>query len=101
MSVQVVRFTAREADVPAVETAIEAMVAAIHRAQPQGTRFASCKLADEMTFLNVLELADGVDNPLPGIPECRAFQQQLAGWVDGPAPAPQPITVVGSHELFS
>lgn len=98
---QLVRFTAPEAEVPAVEEAIEVMVAAIDRARPPGTRFASCKLRDGVTFLNVLELAEGADDPMPDIPERRAFQQQLAGWIDGPAPAPEPITVVGPHGLFS
>ena len=96
MTVQIVRFTADPADVPDIEAAIGTMVAAVHRERPPGTRFTSWKLADGVTFLNVLELADGVDNPLPGIPECRAYQQRLAQWVGEP-PSPQPGTVVGSY----
>jgi hypothetical protein len=96
MTVQIVRFTTGETDVPEVEAAVAEMVAAIHRAQPPGTRFASWKLADGVTFLNVLELADGVENPLPAIAECRAFQQRLPRWVAQP-PRPQPVTVVGSY----
>ncbi|TWF75548.1 hypothetical protein FHX44_111432 [Pseudonocardia hierapolitana] len=96
MSVQIVRFTTSATDVPAVEAAIETMVAAIHRERPPGTRFSSWKLADGVTFLNVLELEDGVDNPLLGIPECRAYQKELARWVAEP-PRPQPVTVVGAY----
>jgi hypothetical protein len=96
MSVQIVRFTADEADVADVEAAIAAMVAAIHRAEPSGTRFTSWKLADGVTFLNVLELAEGVENPLPGIPECRAYQQKLVQWLAEP-PSPQPVSVVGAY----
>jgi hypothetical protein len=96
MSVQIVRFTADTTDVPDIEHAIEAMVAAIHRVRPSGTRFTSWKLADGVTFLNVLELAEGVENPLPGIPECRAFQQQLPRWATEP-PSPQPVSVVGTY----
>lgn len=96
MPVQIVRFTAAATDVPDVEAAIGTMLAAIHRERPPGTRFTSWKLADGVTFLNVLELADGVENPLPGIPECRVYQQRLAQWVAEP-PAPQPVTVVGSY----
>lgn len=99
MTVQMVRFTANEADVADIETAIETMIAALHEAQPTDTRFASWKLADGVTFLNVLELANGVENPLPGIPECRAFQQRLPSWVVEP-PTPQPVTVVGSYQPF-
>jgi hypothetical protein len=96
MTVQIVRFTADPADVPEIETAIAMMVAAIRRERPSGTRFTSWKLADGVTFLNALELADGVENPLPGIPECRAYQQRLAQWVAEP-PRPQPVTVVGAY----
>jgi hypothetical protein len=96
MTVQIVRFTADPADVADIEAAIETMIAAVHREQPAGTRFTSWKLADGVTFLNVLELADGVDNPLPAIPECREYQQQLVRWVAEP-PRPQPVTVVASY----
>jgi hypothetical protein len=96
MTVQIVRFTAEPTDVPDVEAAIEAMVAAIHRERPAGTRFTSWKLADGVTFLNVLELAEGVENPMPGIAECRAYQQMLAHWVAEP-PSPQPVSVVGTY----
>jgi len=57
MSVQIVRFTTHETDVPSVEA---------------------------------------VENPLPGIPECRVYQQELARWVAEP-PRPQPVTVVGEY----
>ena len=96
MTVQIVRFTAEPTDVPDVEAAIARMVAAIHRERPPGTRFTSWKLADGVTFLNVLELAEGAENPLPGIPECRAYQQQIAQWVAEP-PRPQPVTVVAGY----
>lgn len=99
MTVQMVRFTVDEADVADVESAIGRMIAAVREAQPSGTRFASCKLADGVTFLNVLELAEGVPNPLPEIPECRAFQQQLPRWTVEP-PTPQPVAVIGSYQLF-
>lgn len=96
MTVQIVRFTADETDVPEIEAAIGEVVAAIHRVRPAGTRFASWKLADGVTFLTVLELAEGVENPLLGIPECRAYQQHLPRWVGEP-PSPQPVTVVGAY----
>jgi hypothetical protein len=96
VTVQIVCFTVDRTDVPDVEAAIGTMVAAIHRERPSGTRFTSWKLADGVTFLNVLELAEGVENPLPVIPECRAYQQRLAQWVAEP-PRPQPVTVVAGY----
>ncbi|WP_406286679.1 hypothetical protein [Embleya sp. NBC_00896] len=95
-----VRFTADEAHVADIEKAIEAMHAAIRRARPTGARYASCKLADGVTFVNMLELAEGVENPLRGIPECLEFQRRLPNWLAEP-PAPETVTVLGSYRLFA
>jgi len=46
MTVQMVRFTASDANIADIET----VIAAIHEVQPIGTCFASCKLADGVTF---------------------------------------------------
>ncbi len=67
MTVQMVRFSATEASVAEVERAIESTIAAINEVQPSGTRYAAGKLADGLPFLLLLELADGVENPLPSI----------------------------------
>jgi hypothetical protein len=95
MTVQMVRFTTTEDHVADVEAGIDAMIAAIGRAQPPGRRYAACKERDGVTFILLLELADGVENPLPAIPEARAFQQQMPTWAATP-PAPAPLAVVGS-----
>lgn len=100
MTVQMVRFTTTEVKVAEVETAIESMIDAITETHPPGTRYAATKLADGLTFLLILELADGVDNPLPSIPEARAFQQQMPAWTNEP-PAAELVTVLGSYDLFS
>lgn len=100
MTVQMVRFTATEADVAEIEAAITEMLAAVDAAAPPGVRYAATRLADGVTFLLLLELADGTGNPLPAIPEARAFQQRMATWADDP-PVPQPLTVLGAYRLFA
>ena len=101
MSVQIVRFSVDESDVAEVEAALQTMCAAINRAAPAGARFAACRIVGSNSFLNVLELDDGVANPLPGIEECRAFQERLPGWaLAAEPPAPLSLSVLGSHELF-
>jgi hypothetical protein len=82
-----------------VEAAARRMFAAIERAAPDGVKYASTRLADGTTYVAVLEVADGVDNPLPGIPEFVEFQQGLRGWVAEP-PAAGPAGVVGNYRLF-
>jgi hypothetical protein len=99
VTLQMVRFTTTEEQVSEVEAAVASMMAAIDEARPAGTRYAATKLADGVTFLLFLELAEGVENPLPAIPAARAFQQQMATWAVEP-PAPQPVTVLGSYALF-
>lgn len=99
MTVQMVRFTASEANVADIETASEAMTAAIHEAQPIGTRFASCKLADGVTFPTCWSSPTAWKTPCPESPSARRFTQQLPSWV-AESPAPQAVTVVASYQLF-
>jgi hypothetical protein len=47
----------------------------------------------------LLDLDEGVDNPLPSRPEMRALQQAMAGWAGRPV-APEPATVVAAHRLL-
>ena len=100
MTVLTVSYEVREDSVADVEAAIGKMMAAIEREQPEGVRYALGKLPDGVTFLGVLELEDGVENPLPGIAAAREFQRSLAGWVVGDPPVPQPLQVSGSYGLF-
>lgn len=58
-----------------VETAIGQVFSAIDRAEPENVRYASCKLADGVTFVAVLEVDEGTENPLPALPEFREPQE--------------------------
>ena len=100
MTVLMVRYEVDEEHVADVEAAIAATMAAIEHERPAGMRYALGKLPDGVTFVGVLALDDGVDNPLPGIPAARRLQQDLARWVVGPRPVPEPLDVVGAYRLF-
>lgn len=78
------------------------MISAIDEQRPGGVRYAYTKLSDGVTFVAFLELAEGVQNPLPGIRECREFQQHLKNrWLDqSDIPAPEPLEVIGSYGFF-
>lgn len=99
MSVMMIRAKVKDESVAEVESAAKAMFAALDEAQPQGVRYASAKLSDGKTFLVFLAIEDGIENPLPAVPEFREFQQSLPGWV-AEASAPETLTVVGSYNLF-
>lgn len=100
MSVLIVTATIAPEHADAVEASARKMFAAIEQAAPPGIRYASSRLADGVTYVAVLEVEDGADNPLPSIPEFAEFQQGLRGWVSGP-PQAGPATVVGNYRLFS
>lgn len=99
MKVLMVRSKVNEEHVADVETAIGQVFSAIDRAVPENVRYASCKLADGVTFVAVLEVDEGTENPLPALPEFREFQESLKSWVAGP-PSPEQLTVIGSYRLF-
>ena len=100
MSVLTVRATLKEEHVAEAEAAVKRMFAAIERERLEGIRYASVKLQDGVTFLALLEVEDGVENPLPGLPEAREFYDRLPGWYAEP-PEVGPGTLVGSYRLFS
>ena len=100
MNVLTVRAKVKEEHVADAEAAVKRMFAAIEREQLEGIRYASVKLADGVTFLALLELEDGVDNPLPGLPEAQEFYASLPAWHAEP-PVTGPGTVIGSYRLFS
>jgi hypothetical protein len=99
MSVLLIRAKVHEDKVAEAEAATRKMFAAVEQAQPEGIRYASTKLADGVTFVAIVEVADGVENPLPGLPEYREFQEKLDDWRVGP-PVPEPAEVVASYRLF-
>ena len=100
MSVVMVRAKLKEEHVAEAEAAVKRMFAAIEREGLEGIRYASAKLEDGVTFLAMLEVEDGVENPLPGLPEAQEFYAQLPGWYVEP-PEFGPVTLVGSYRLFS
>ena len=100
MSVLTVRAKLKEEHVAEAEAAVRNMFAAIEREGLEGIRYASIKLADGVTFLALLELEDGVENPLQGLPEAQAFYERLPGWYAEP-PEVGPGTLIGSYRLFA
>lgn len=99
MTVLMVRSTVKAENVLDVEAAVEKVFSAIEQAKPAGIRYASSRLADGVTFVVLLEVADGEDNPLPGLPAFVDFQENLKKWMAGP-PVAEQMTVIGSYRLF-
>ena len=99
MSVQMVQAKIRRESVPGVQAAAKRMFTAIDAAQPEGIRYASCLLPDGETFVALLQVDDGVENPLARFPEFREFLEGVEASRAEPANV-QPLTVIGSYRLF-
>jgi hypothetical protein len=99
MSVTMIHAKVQAGAAAEVEGAAKRLFAAIEREQLKGIRYASSKLPDGVTFVILLQLEDGIDNPLGALPEFREFQEGLRNQLSGP-PTQEQLTVVGSYRLF-
>ena len=99
MTVLMVRSKIKAESAGEVEAAVKAMFAAIEAARPQGVRYASCRLPDGVTYIALLQLEEGVENPLPSVPAFREFQENVKQWLAEP-PTPEQLTIIGSYRLF-
>ena len=81
-----------------VRQAAAELFAAVDRAQPANLRYGSCQLADR-TYLILLQVTEGTENPLPSLPEFHRFQSVLRDAAESPS-SPMPARVVGSYRLF-
>ena len=69
------------------------------RRSPKGSATRGALLPDGETFVALVQVDDGVENPTPGLPEFQEFQEGLEDWLAEP-PNVQPLTVIGSYRLF-
>lgn len=82
-----------------VRAAVANLVVALEAAQPGGLRYMAWLLPDGVTAVVLRQIDDGVENPLPDLPE----YQKLLDIVEGSRAAPvevQPVTVMGSYRSF-
>jgi hypothetical protein len=82
-----------------VQAGAKKLFAAIEAAQPEGIRYAWLLLPDDETFAALVQVDDGVENPIPDLPEYRELQDGLQSWLAGP-PERRSATVVASYRLF-
>ncbi|CAO5162203.1 ABM domain-containing protein [Frankia sp. AiPs1] len=80
-----------------VEAAVKSLFVALEEARPEGIRYTSLRLADGVTYEVLLQIEEGVENPLPKVPEFLRFQENLKGWLAEP-PTPEQATVIGDYQ---
>jgi hypothetical protein len=96
MSAMMLRTKVRPEVAAEAEAAVRKMFAGLAEAGPQGVRYTSYRLADGETYVVVLEIAEGIENPLPGVPAFVEFQERLKGYLTEP-PVREQLTVVGDY----
>jgi hypothetical protein len=100
MSVRMFRAKIKVDKTAELEKAAKEMFAAIEAAQPQGVRYAWCKLPDGETYLLLVDLDDDSNNPLAAVPAFKDVQADLKNnWVAEPLVVEQ-LVPVGSYRLF-
>jgi hypothetical protein len=99
MSVMMFQAKVKVESVAELEAAARTVFSAVEQVQPKGMRYAAAKLSDGVTFVILLGLEEGLENPLNKIPAYREFLGRLKDWLVEPAIQEQ-LTVVGSYNLF-
>jgi hypothetical protein len=99
MNVQVAQAKIKAEHITDVQAAANKMFAAIDAAQPEGIRYAWLLQPDGETFAAVVQVDDGVQNPIADLPEYQELQESLKGWL-AEQPEGRALKVVGSYRLF-
>lgn len=79
---------------------IDKLFGALEREQPEGLRYAALELPEEQGYVVLVEVSEGFESPLPGLPEFTEFQAKGPEWLEETSPPPTPVTVVGSYRVF-
>jgi hypothetical protein len=97
MTVVMMRAQAKPEHADEIESAAGRMFAAIKEEEPAGISYTAYRARDTGAFVIVLEIQEGIENPLPAIAEISSFQKDLrGGWLAGP-PSMEQLTVVGEY----
>ncbi|QIS10880.1 hypothetical protein [Nocardia arthritidis] len=95
----IIRYAVTEdAGAAEVAAAVESAFQALHAAAPAGVRFTYGRVTGTKDFVALLELDEGVENPLPAIEAARALQATVGKWAVG-SPAPVPFELLGSYGI--
>jgi hypothetical protein len=95
-----IRYEVGEHCVAEVSDLVEQAFAGLAEHQPPGVRYTYLRRHGGTEFVALLELDEGVANPLPGIEAARHLQATVAACASGPAPTPQAYDVLGTWRLL-
>jgi hypothetical protein len=99
MQVLMVQSKIKADSVSDVQAGLEKVFAALDAAQPGGMRYATFLLPDGETFVALLRIDDGVEDPLRPLPEYQEVLELVEASRAAP-PVVEELTVTGSYRLF-
>jgi len=96
MRVLMIRLEIKAEALQEFTTARDKVLAALEEKQPTGIRYTWCAGAEKTSFVGLVEIQDGVENPLPGLEAGKEFLANLPRWVAAPA-VREELTVLGTY----
>ncbi|MGC5015441.1 hypothetical protein ACLQ2R_32175 [Streptosporangium sp. DT93] len=100
MPVLMIRYQVADEGAEEVADAVRATFAEVGERRPDGIRYACLRLAGGTEFVALLELDEGVENPLPGMEAARRLRAAVTRWAVEPGPVPRPVEVLGSYRVL-
>ncbi|GAA4435356.1 hypothetical protein [Phytohabitans houttuyneae] len=97
MPVLMIHYQVADEGIAEVVEAVEAAFEAVAEKGPAGIRYAYYRVAGGNEFVALLDLDEGVENPLFGIPAAGDLQATVAKRALGEPPTPRPLEVIGSY----
>lgn len=98
MTTLLLRYHVAEKDVQTVLQAVETAFADLKKAHPAGLRFAYYRVADTAEFVGIVELDDGVENPLPTLEATRQLKSVVDRVAVGAPPLPLSLKEIAKYE---
>ncbi len=99
MSVLMVQSKFKPESVAHIQAAVDKVIAALDSAQPEAIRYASLLQPDGETMVALLQVDDGVENPLSSLPEYQELLEMVEPCRAEP-PVVQRWTLTGTYRLF-
>ena len=96
----VVRYRVKPGEVERNEELVRAVYEELHRASPEGFRYATFRLDDGVSFVHIASHeSPDESNPLPGLAAFRRFTEDIAARCDEP-PVVSVASEIGSFRLL-
>jgi hypothetical protein len=84
VTIQTVPFSVNATHVKEFESAANEIKRALLEVEVSGIRYTICKANDGVTFLAILQVSEGMENPLSTHAEGDVFLKSLETWVASP-----------------